>query len=60
MRLKSVLSDDCWEDRGRRFSCMIPHMVFLSIMVSNWQEYIEYLHSELLKLVSRPDGIPVI
>lgn len=39
---------------------MIPHMVFLSVMVSNWQEYIEYLHSDLLKLVRLPDSTPII
>ena len=55
-----MLSDDYWEDGSGRSNCMIPHMVFLSIMVSNWQEYIEYLHSDLLNLIERPDSTPII
>jgi len=59
-RLKSVLNDDYRQGRSGRSDCMIPHMVLLSTMVSNWQEYIEYLHSELLKLVGHLDGPPMI
>lgn len=50
-RLKYVLKGEYLNDRSSGFDCLVPHMLFLSAMVANWQEYIEHLHSELSRLV---------
>jgi hypothetical protein len=30
---------------------MVPHIIFISAMAANWQDYLEYLHSQLAVLV---------
>lgn len=30
---------------------MVPHIIFISAMAANWQDYLEYLHSQLAILV---------
>lgn len=50
--LDQALGSKTYTNAYRGVDAMLPHMIFLSAMAGNWQDYIEYLRSELAVFVS--------
>lgn len=50
-QLKRVLESSLEQGRKSNESAIYFHVIFLSSMAGNWQEYLEYLHSQVTVFV---------
>lgn len=50
-RLEQVIGDKRYRVGDACLDPVIPHVIFISSLVTNWREYIEYLNSRLGTLV---------
>ena len=53
--LDRTLKSNIHKNTHRGVDSMLPHMIFLSAMAGNWQDYLEYLRSELASFVIPPN-----
>lgn len=49
-----ILSEYAADSQASEACAALIHLVFVSLMASNWQEYLDYLHSELALFVRKP------
>lgn len=52
-KLNQALDHKFYRNDTAAVNSMLPHLIFLSAMAGNWQDYIEYLCSQLTVLVRR-------
>ncbi len=50
--LNQALRSKIYKNAHLKVDFMLPHMIFLSAMAGNWQNYLEYLRSQLAFFVS--------
>jgi len=50
--LDQALRSKMYKNAYLRVDFMLSHMIFLSAMAENWQDYLEYLRSQLAFFVS--------
>jgi hypothetical protein len=51
-KLEKTLQGKLYNTNDLGIDPMVPHLIFISSMATNWQPYIEHLHSQLTSLVS--------
>jgi hypothetical protein len=55
-KLDQALRSRAYKNDKLGIDPVVPHIIFISAMAANWQEYLEYLHSQLAILVRRGDN----
>lgn len=52
-KLDQALRSKAYKNDNLGIDPVVPHIIFISAMASNWQGYLDYLHSQLAILVRR-------